>query len=82
MTAALFHYQLRRDPVLAAAVPTVTPAIWTNPASSASLSPGSLVHTLASLGYTPSVVALDHDRAVRQAFPYTLRVIVEQRAAA
>jgi len=81
LTAALFHYQLRYDLVLSAATPAAASAIWTNPASSASLSPDRLVHALMSLGYTPSVVALDHDRAVHEAFPYVLRVILDQRAA-
>ena len=75
LTAALFGYQLRRDPVLKAAISTATPVIWTNPAGSASLSPDRLVHALTSLGYTPSVFALDHDQAVHEAFPYVLRVI-------
>jgi ribosomal protein S12 methylthiotransferase accessory factor YcaO len=76
LTAALFCYQLRRDPILKAAVPTATSAIWTNPASSVSLNPDWLVDTLTSLGYTPSAFALDHDRAVHAAFPYVLRVIL------
>jgi len=77
LTAALFHYQLRRDPVLRTTL-WANPAsdIWTNPASAASLSPDRLVDALASLGYTPSVFALDHDRAVHEAFPYVLRVII------
>jgi YcaO cyclodehydratase, ATP-ad Mg2+-binding len=81
LTAALFRYQLRCDPVLKAAISTATSAIWTNPASSASLNPDRLVHALMGLGCTPSVFALDHDRAVHEAFPYVLRVIIEQRVA-
>ena len=59
-------------------VSTETPAIWTNPAGLAFLSPDRLVHALTSLGYTPSVFALDHDQAVHEAFPYVLRVILGQ----
>lgn len=77
LTAALFHYQLRCDPVLKAAVPAAASAIWTDPASSASVSPDRLVRALASLGYPPSVFALDHDQAVHEALPYVLRVTVE-----
>jgi hypothetical protein len=80
LTAALFRYQLRCDPLLKAAMPMVTSAIWTNPASPASLDPDRLVGTLTNLGYTPSVFALDHDQAVHETFPYMLRVILEQRA--
>jgi hypothetical protein len=76
LTAALFHYQLRCDPVLKAAISTATSAIWTSPASSASLSPERLMHALTNLGFTPSVFTLDHDRAVHEAFPHVLRVIL------
>lgn len=84
LTAALFRFQLRCDPVLREAMSTATRAIWTNPASSASLSPDRLVHALTSLGYTPSVMALDHDRTVHETFPYILRVVLatEQRSSA
>jgi hypothetical protein len=77
LTAALFRYQLQCDAVLRTTL-WANPAsdIWTNPASSASLSPDRLVDALASLGYTPSVFALGHDRAVHEAFPYVLRVII------
>jgi hypothetical protein len=77
LTAALFRYQLRRDPVLAA-MPTTTSAVWTNPLSSASANPDQLVNTLTSLGYTPCVFALDHDQAVHETFPYILRVVLER----
>jgi hypothetical protein len=77
LTAALFRYQLRCDPVLRATIgPNPASDIWTNPASSASLSPDRLVDALASVGYTPSVFALDHDGGVLEAFPYVLRVII------
>ncbi len=82
LIAALFSYQLRSDPALKAALSMPTPTIWTNPASSASLRPDRLVRALTDLGYKPSVFALDHDRAVHEAFPYVLRVILEQGAAA
>jgi hypothetical protein len=42
------------------------------------LIPDRLVHALTSLGYTPSVFALDHDQAVHEAFPWVLRVILGQ----
>jgi hypothetical protein len=74
LTAALFRYQLRSDPVLEAAVSTM-PAIWTNPDSSTSVGPDRLVDALTSLGCAPSVFALDHDRAAHKAFPYALRVV-------
>jgi imidazole glycerol phosphate synthase subunit HisF len=35
LTGALFHYQLRRDPALKAAVGAAAPPIWTNPAGPA-----------------------------------------------
>jgi len=79
LTAALFHYQVRRDPALRAAVSSATSAIWTNPLGSASISPGRMLDALTGLGYTPSVIVLDHDRAVHEALPYVLRVTVEQR---
>lgn len=79
LTAALFRYQLRCDPTLKAAISTATTAIWTNPASPASLNPDRLVTALTSLGYTPSFLALDHDRAIHQTFPYVLRVILEPK---
>ncbi len=78
LLAALFRYQLRSDPVLNTAMSTAPPAIWTNPASSASTSPDRLVNALTSLGYTPSVFALDHDRLVHETVPYVLRVVLEQ----
>lgn len=85
LMAALFHYQLLRDPVLQAAVPAMaSPAIWTAPASLNGLSPGQLgpdqlspdqlTGRLASLGYAPCAFALDHDRAVHDAFPFLLQV--------
>jgi hypothetical protein len=77
LTAALFRYQLRCDPALKAVSSATAGAVWTNPASSASLSPGRLVAVLASLGYAPSVFALDHDRAVHEAFPSVLRVVLD-----
>ena len=76
LTAALFRFQLRCDPALNAAMSMPTSAFWTSSASLAALSPDRLVHALTSMGYTPSVVALDHDRAVHEAFPYVLRVIM------
>lgn len=82
LTAALFQYQCRRDPVLKASTPTPASAIWTSPASSASLSPGPLIEALLGLGYTPSVFALDHDRAVHGAFPYILRVALDPTVSA
>jgi hypothetical protein len=75
LTAALFHYQFRRDPVLQAAIPAPS-AIWTNPVSTARVCPDRLVQALTSLGYTPSVFVLDHDRAVYEPFPYALRVVL------
>ena len=76
LTAVLFRYQQRCDPALNAARPAATSAIWTNPAGRVSLSPEQLVHALTALGYTPSVFALDHDRAVHETFPCILRVVL------
>jgi hypothetical protein len=76
LTAALFGFQLRCDPVLKAAISVATCALWTSSACVASLSPDRLVYALTSMGYTPSVLALDHDRAVHETFPYVLRVIL------
>jgi len=81
LTAALFRYQLRCDSALDAIVSTATPEIWTNPSGPAAVSPDRLVHALAGMGYRPCVFALDHDRAVHEAFPYVLRVVLEQCAA-
>jgi hypothetical protein len=76
LTAVLFRYQQARDPVLAAAGPTAASAGWIDPAGPVSLSPERLVGVLTDLGYPPSVVALDHDRAVHETFPCVLRVVL------
>lgn len=79
LTAALLRYQWHVDPVLEAAIPAATSASWADPASTGGLSPDRLIQALTSLGYTPSVVALDHDHAVHEEFPAVLRVILERR---
>jgi ribosomal protein S12 methylthiotransferase accessory factor YcaO len=68
LTAALYSYQRHLDPALRAAAPA-PPAIWTDPTSSAQLDPDQLVHALTNLGYTPSIFALDHDRAFHERSP-------------
>jgi ribosomal protein S12 methylthiotransferase accessory factor YcaO len=79
LTAALFRYQQRRDPVLNSAMLTAISPLWVNPASPARPSPEQLVQALATLGYTPSVFALDHDPAVHETFRHVLRVTLTPR---
>jgi hypothetical protein len=79
LTATLLRYQRRCDPVLRAATATPPSTAWTNPASAVP-GPDLLIHALTSLGYTPSVFALDHDQAVREVFPCILRVTVQGRS--
>jgi hypothetical protein len=76
LTARLYRYQLQHDPLLRAAVTAPVPAVWTNPLSPDSADPDQLVRALTNLGHTPSVVVLDHDRAVSEAVPYLARVLL------
>jgi hypothetical protein len=76
LTGALFGYQLQDDPVLRAAVTDGAPSIWVSPECSGEPDPQRFVTALERLGYAPTVVVLNHDRAVAEAFPYVLRVVL------
>jgi hypothetical protein len=76
LTGTVFGYQVRDDPALSAALPAGPPSVWVSPNCSEAPDPHWLVSALENFGYAPSVIALDHDRAVSEAFPYVLRVVV------
>lgn len=78
LTAALFRYQQRCDPLLRSAASAGISPACVSPAGLASLNPEKLVQALTALGYTPSVFALDHDRTVHDAFPCVLRVTLSR----